>query len=105
MKNDEKFEQELTGQFKIDMRNLTIFDSIICTLMGCFWPKNVMFELRKCRGVMFDGTQDWYKILKKPDCYQKWHDGIGKFSRKQVRKSKNWDFYWVLLSKVENVWV
>ena len=29
MKNDVKFDQELTGQFKIDMRNLTIFDSII----------------------------------------------------------------------------
>ena len=27
MKKDAKFEQELTGQFKIDMRNLTIFDS------------------------------------------------------------------------------
>ena len=25
-KNDAKFEQELTGQFKIDMRNLTNFD-------------------------------------------------------------------------------
>ena len=27
MKNDAKFEQELTGQFKTDMRNLTIFDA------------------------------------------------------------------------------
>ena len=27
MKNDAKFEQELTGQFRIDMDNLTIFDS------------------------------------------------------------------------------
>ena len=27
MKNDAKFEQKLTGQFKTDMRNLTIFDS------------------------------------------------------------------------------
>ena len=27
MKNDVKFEQKLTGQFKTDMRNLTIFDS------------------------------------------------------------------------------
>ena len=27
MKNDAKFEEELTGQFKIDMRNLTNFDS------------------------------------------------------------------------------
>ena len=26
MKNDAKFEQELTAQFKIDMRNLTNFD-------------------------------------------------------------------------------
>ena len=26
MKNDVKFEQELIGQFKIDMRNLTNFD-------------------------------------------------------------------------------
>ena len=28
MENDVKFEQKLTGQFKTDMRNLTIFDSI-----------------------------------------------------------------------------
>ena len=27
MKNDSKFEEELTCQFKIDMRNLTNFDS------------------------------------------------------------------------------
>ena len=27
IKNDAKFEQELTGQLKIFMRNLTIFDS------------------------------------------------------------------------------
>ena len=27
MENDVKFEQKLTGQFKTDMRNLTIFDS------------------------------------------------------------------------------
>ena len=26
MKNDVKYEQEFTGQFKTDMRNLTIFD-------------------------------------------------------------------------------
>ena len=27
LKNDAKFEQEFTGQFKIKMRNLMIFDS------------------------------------------------------------------------------
>ena len=33
--------------------------SKICTLMGCFWPKYIMLQLRKYREVMFDGTQDW----------------------------------------------
>ena len=42
------------------------------TLMGCFWPKYIMFELRKYRVVMFDGTQDWYKVWRKTDlCFQK----------------------------------
>ena len=42
MTNDEKFEEELTCQFKIDMKNSTNFDlehskiSKICTLMGFF---------------------------------------------------------------------
>ena len=31
--------------------------SKICTLMGCFWPKYIMFELKKHRGVMFDGSE------------------------------------------------
>ena len=34
--------------------------SIICTLMGYFWPRYIIFEHRKYRGVMFDGTQDWH---------------------------------------------
>ena len=37
MKNDAKFEQELTGQFKIDMKNLTIFD--------CSTQKSQQFSL------------------------------------------------------------
>ena len=50
IKNDVKFEQKLAGQFKTDMRNLTIFwlphskISIISTLMGWFWPRYIMFE-------------------------------------------------------------
>ena len=37
MKNDEKFEEELTCRFKIDMKNLTSFD--LSTQM----PQNVAF--------------------------------------------------------------
>ena len=29
----------------------------IYTLMGCFWPKYIMFELRKYRGVIFHETR------------------------------------------------
>ena len=57
MANDAKFEEKLTFQFKIDMRNLLNFDqstqkiSKICTLMGCFRPKYIIFELKKYSGV------------------------------------------------------
>ena len=53
LKNDEKPVEELTCRFKIDIKNLMNFDSRtwksqkIYTLMGCFWPKYVMFELKK----------------------------------------------------------
>ena len=54
---------------------------------------------------MFDCTEDWCKIWTQTDFYfLKWHEECGKFSPEHVRKSKNWVFSWVLLSKVENVW-
>ena len=59
--------------------------SKIWTLMSCFWPKYKMFELRKYRGVMFDGTEYWRKIWRKTDlCLQKWHEEFGKFSPEHV---------------------
>ena len=76
-----------------------------CTLMGRFWPNYIMFGLKKYRGVMFDGTEYWWKIWRKTDlCFQKWHGEFSKFSPDHVQKSKNWGFYWVHLWKVENVW-
>ena len=41
--------------------------SNVCTLMGAFWSKYIMFELKKYRGVMFKGSGDWCKILRKTD--------------------------------------
>ena len=83
MKNDAKFEIELTCLFKIDIRNLTNFDpstlkiSKICTLMGRSWPKYIMFQLKRYRRVMFDCTQDWYKAWRKPGfCFQRLTRGI-----------------------------
>ena len=94
IKNDAKFQKELSGQFKIDMMNNKGLPkhsktSQICTLMGWFWPKYIMFELRKHRGVMYDGTQDWYKIWGKTDlCFQKWHDEFSKVSPERLEVLK-----------------
>ena len=61
MKNDAKFAEELTCQFKIDMRNLTNFypstralehsNRMLLTKVYNVWAK------KKYRGVMFDSTK------------------------------------------------
>ena len=46
--------------------------SKICTLMGFFWTKYIMLELKKFRGVIFDGTEYWCNIWRKTDlCFLK----------------------------------
>ena len=56
MKNDAKFEEELTCRFKIDKMNLTNFDP--STLMGFFYPKLKMYELKIYRGVMYHENEE-----------------------------------------------
>ena len=59
------------------------------TLMGSFWAKYVLFELKKHRGVIFHGTKEWYKIWRKTDLsFGKWHDEFGKFSTEHSKVSK-----------------
>ena len=36
--------------------------------------------------------------------FQKWHEEFGTSSLQHIWKTKNWDFYWVLSFKVQNVW-
>ena len=67
--------------------------------------KYIMFELKKYREVLLDGTKYWCNIWRKPDlCFQKWHEEFSHFSPEHVWKSENWDFDGILLSKVENLW-
>ena len=67
-----------------------------------------MFDLRKYRAVMFDGTQDWYKvwpkkyrgiifhdteesckISRKTDLwFEKWYEEFREFSPEQTKDSK-----------------
>ena len=57
LNNDAKFKGKMTCAFKNDMRNLTnfhqsMFGSLkIGTLMGSFYPKQKMYELKIQRGV------------------------------------------------------
>ena len=111
MKNDAKIELELTVSSKLtwimwqivtwalkNLKNLH-FNGLFLTKVYIIWAK------KKYRGFMFDGTEYWCKIWRKTDLhFQKWYEQFSKFSPKHVRKGKNWDFYGILLSKVENVW-
>ena len=66
--------------------------SKICTLMDCFWPKYIIFELNKYR-VMFDGSEYWCKIWKKNDmCFLKWHEEFGRIWQIFVHRLKNSNF-------------
>ena len=100
--------------FQNCQRNLTNFDlstqkSKMCTLMGSFWTKYIVFDLKKYRKVMLEGTEDWTKyimfdlkkyrrvmshytekwskIWRKTDFYfKKWHEEFGKFSQAEKQR-------------------
>ena len=77
--------------------------SKICTLMGSFWPKYIIFELEKYRGAILHNTEEWCKIWGKTDL--RLRNGMRNLTKfyQSTWKSKNWDFDGFLLSKVENV--
>ena len=75
--------------------------SNIFTLTDWFWPKYIMFELKKYRGVMFDGTEVWCKTWRKSNlCFQIWHEKLSQFWPEHLKVSK----LGLCLTKVENVW-
>ena len=62
LKDDAKFKEKLTCDFKYDMRNfvnfhLTTQKSKKFTSIGYFCPKYMRFELQKYRRVIFYGTE------------------------------------------------
>ena len=106
MKNDAKFEEELTCRFKIDLTNWQFWPehlkvSKMFTLMCSFWAKYILVELKRYRGFIFHDTEEWSKIWRKTDLwFGKWH---GEFHQ-IIWKCQNLDVDGILLSKVENVW-
>ena len=81
-----------------NLKNLH-FNELLSNKVHNVWAKKSM------RGVLLDGAEYWCNIWRKSDlCFQKWHEEFSKFSPENVRKSENWNFDGILLSKVENVW-
>ena len=59
------------------------------TLIGSFWEKFIIFELKKYRGVIFHDTDKWYEIWRKIDFWlAKWHEEFEKFSPQHSKMSK-----------------
>ena len=59
------------------------------TLMGSFWAKYILFELKKYRGVIFHDIEEWCKIWRKTDLLLgKWHEEFGKFSPEHSKVSQ-----------------
>ena len=99
LKRDAKFGEESTRRLKIGISNLRNSDpstwkvSKIFSLMGSFWAKYILFELKKYRGIIFHETEEGYKTWRGIDfSFQKWHKKFGKFWSEHFKSLKNFLF-------------
>ena len=61
----------------------------MCTFIGRYSAKYLMFDLKKCRGVIFHDTEEWCKIWGKTDLWlEEWHEELSKFSPEHSKMSK-----------------
>ena len=76
------------------MRNFTNFDSSArkskkIVLIGSLWPKYILFELQKYRGVIFHDTEEICKFWRKTDLwFERRLEKFGKFSPEHLQVSK-----------------
>ena len=87
MKNYAKFEEELDLSFQSWHEEFDEFwpkqlkVSKIFILMGSFWAKYILFELKKYRGVNFHGTEEIWKFWRKTDLwFEKRLEKFGKYA-------------------------
>ena len=74
-------------------------------LMGSFWAKYILFELKKYRGIIFHETEEGYKICRGIDLLlQNWHKEFDKIWPEHSKVSKIFILNELLLSKVYIVW-
>ena len=111
LKRDTKFGEESTCHFKIGIRNLTKFDPSTrkskknLILMGSFWAKCILLELKKYRGVILHETEEGYKLWRGIDSsFQNWHKEFDKILTGALKSLKKIHFNELLLNKVYIVW-
>ena len=77
-------------------------------MIGSYCGKDLMFDLKKYREVIFHDTEEWHEIWRKTDLwFGKWHEEFGKFSPEHSKEPKLglwWGHTSSTLSKVEDVW-
>ena len=60
-----------------------------CTLMSSFWPKYIIFELKKYRRVIFSDPKEGCKIWRKTNLwFGNWHEEFDKFSPEHLKFPK-----------------
>ena len=108
LKIDAKFEEKLSVVSKMRRIWWILIPVLevpkICTFIGSYCARYLMFDLKNHRGVIFDDTEKWCKIWRKTDWrFGKWHEEYGEFSPEHL-KCQNWNFDGTLSPRVENVW-
>ena len=72
LKIDAKFEEKLICCFKTDKNLVNFYPSTQKSQKFTLWLApcmNVMFDLKKYRGVIFHDTREWCKIWRKTDLW------------------------------------
>ena len=64
--------------------------SKVFILIGCYWAKYILFELKKNRGTIFHATEEGCKILRGIESsFQNWHKKFDKFWSEDSKVPKN----------------
>ena len=109
MKNDAKFEDEMTCRLKIDMENLISFDPSpwkkIFILIRSFWAKYTLFEFKKVqRSYLSWHWRMIQNLVRNQLLLLKLTWGIWQIWTQTLESLKNFHFNGLFLSKVYIVW-
>ena len=89
MTRETKFGEEWTRRFKIGIRDLNRALEKFFTLLISFWPKYILLELKKYRGIISHETEEGYKIWRGIHLsFQNWQKKFDKIWPEHSKVSK-----------------